>query len=159
MSSGADAALPPVRLRVGILTISTSAAEGTTTDLTTPVLVEAFAKANAVVASSQWDVVGTALVADREQEITSAIRKWTDDSNQEDRPNMNLVVTSGGTGFAVDDVTPEMHRILTADSSLLEPSGGLWASPQAGARSSVSPSSHPHSHLQAQTHLQSSIGT
>ena len=96
----------PIRLKAGILIVSTTAAAGTTEDLTTPLLRNAFASANESTPASQWDVAAAHIVKDSYDDIVQVIKQWTDDLEVGER--MNLVVTSGGTGFAESDVTPEV---------------------------------------------------
>ena len=92
----------PTRLKAGILIVSTSASAGTTEDLTTPLLRNTFASANESTPASQWDVAATEIVKDSLEDIQLVIRIWTNSLG------VNLVVTSGGTGFAESDVTPEV---------------------------------------------------
>ncbi|KAF8417049.1 hypothetical protein EV426DRAFT_390002 [Tirmania nivea] len=99
----------PTRLKAGILVVSTTASAGSSEDLTTPLLRNTFASANESTPASQWDVAAAEIVTDSLEDIQSVIRQWTD------RERLNLVVTSGGTGFAENDVTPEavsqlLHR-------------------------------------------------
>jgi molybdenum cofactor synthesis domain-containing protein len=51
-------------------------------------------------------VVGRELVPDRADEIESRLRHWADEER------CDLVLTSGGTGFAPTDVTPEATRAV-----------------------------------------------
>ena len=44
------------------------------------------------------------IIPDDVLEIQRAITRWTDQGDE----RINLVVTSGGTGFAVKDLTPEV---------------------------------------------------
>jgi gephyrin len=46
------------------------------------------------------------IVPDSVEAIQGFIRRWSDGQREEDK--LNLIVTSGGTGFAVGDVTPEV---------------------------------------------------
>jgi len=99
----------PTTLKAGILIVSTTAAAGTSEDLTTPLLRQAFVTANDSNPTSQWDVAAAEIVKDDLGDIQLAICKWTNASVEN---RMNLVVTSGGTGFSQSDVTPEVNTPL-----------------------------------------------
>lgn len=94
------------KLRAAILIISQTASEDPSTDKCIPVLRDVFRD----LGNDQWDVVDTAIVPDSVREIQKCVRRWADDGVEEkigDEGVVNLIVTSGGTGFAVKDVTPE----------------------------------------------------
>ena len=63
--------------------------------------------------ASPFSVVSSAIVPDEPSEIARVVRKWCD-------ADIDLVLTSGGTGFGVRDRTPEVR----AFSSLL--GEGSW---------------------------------
>ncbi|KAF1810511.1 hypothetical protein P152DRAFT_460651 [Eremomyces bilateralis CBS 781.70] len=90
------------KLRAGILIVSDTATKDPSTDRTIPLLKELFRSV-----SSQWDIAETLIVPDNVLEIQRAVRLWTDGEVV-----MNLVVTSGGTGFALKDQTPEALSFL-----------------------------------------------
>lgn len=81
-------------MRAAVLTISTSKARGEGEDESGPALVE-FAR------SIGAEIEGTDVIPDDRQEIEARLRHWSDDQD------CDLVLTSGGTGFAPSDVTPE----------------------------------------------------
>ena len=85
------------KFRAAILIVSDTASSDPTTDRCIPVLREIF--------DERWEVVETAIMPDETAEIQEFIRKWTDSDRF-----ANLIVTSGGTGFAVKDNTPEVLR-------------------------------------------------
>jgi molybdenum cofactor synthesis domain-containing protein len=59
--------------------------------------------------SDEFNVTLEAMVADNLNAITNTLLKWS--------KNTNLVLTTGGTGFGKDDVTPEAtERILDRKS-------------------------------------------
>lgn len=97
--------LPPgVSFSLGILTVSDRAASGEyeTGDLSGPAVAEAV-KASV---ASYGDLVTqnlteTAIVPDDIEAIQSKIKDWADNSQ------LNLILTTGGTGFSPRDVTPE----------------------------------------------------
>jgi len=81
-----------------VLTISDRAARGETQDRSGPVLVEL------VQVRLGWPVVRTAIVPDERDVIAATLRQWADEDD------LALVLTTGGTGFAPRDVTPEATR-------------------------------------------------
>lgn len=82
-------------MRIGILTISDRASRGEYEDLSGPALRELVQK------QFGEDVDLTHIVPDDFAEIKRALLKWCDDAK------LDLVLTTGGTGFAPRDVTPE----------------------------------------------------
>ena len=89
------------KLRAAILVVSQTASEDPSTDKCISTLKEVFGN----LGNDQWEVSETAIVPDSVLAIQGAIQKWTDGG----RP-INLIVSSGGTGFATKDVTPEVGR-------------------------------------------------
>jgi gephyrin len=85
-------------LKAAVLIVSTTAAKDPSTDQSGDVLKSVFGEAG-----GQWEVVETKIVSDDVLEIQTSVTGWTD---REDA--VNLVITSGGTGFAVSDRTPEV---------------------------------------------------
>ncbi len=80
-----------------ILTISDTRSAGTRTDTTTGLMTE-------ILASLDIEVVRTRLVPDEHDEIAAAIVDLA--------AAADLVLTSGGTGLAPRDVTPEATRAV-----------------------------------------------
>lgn len=83
-------------MKTGVITISDRASKGLYDDLGGPALKKA-------AAGYGWEVIEEALVADEKREIQRAI------SEQVARGCV-LVLTTGGTGVALRDVTPEAVR-------------------------------------------------
>lgn len=82
-------------LRVAILTVSDRASAGTYTDKSGPAL-------GALVQSALGaEVVAMEIVPDEREVIAARLCGWTDDLN------VDLILTTGGTGFAPRDITPE----------------------------------------------------
>jgi molybdenum cofactor synthesis domain-containing protein len=77
------------------LTVSDSCARGDRVDLSGPAVADALRKKN-------FSIVGTEVVPDEQAEIEKAILYWAGEAR--------LVVTTGGTGIAERDVTPEATR-------------------------------------------------
>ena len=90
-------------IRVGIVTISDRSSIGERADASGPALVEA-------VTDLGWKVVNTTILPDDLAQISSKLVEWAD------RGDMDVILTTGGTGFGGRDVTPEatlavIHRI------------------------------------------------
>ena len=85
-----------MEINVGIITISDRASRGQYDDLGGPALKKA-------AESHAWKVVAETLVPDEKREIQRAIREQIAQSCQ-------LILTTGGTGVALRDVTPEAVR-------------------------------------------------
>lgn len=84
-----------VPLRAAVLTISDRAASGIYEDLGGP------AVAASLTAHLATEIVATAVVPDDRAAISAQLRSWTDGGD------VDLVLTTGGTGVAPRDVTPE----------------------------------------------------
>jgi molybdopterin adenylyltransferase len=85
-----------MQIQTGIITISDRATQGLYDDLGGPALKQA-------AAGYKWGVVAEALVPDEKREIQRAIREQIAKGCQ-------LILTTGGTGVALRDVTPEAVR-------------------------------------------------
>ena len=85
-----------MQIDVGIITISDRASKGLYDDLGGPALREA-------ATGHGWKVVAEALVPDEKRDIQRAIREQLAKGCQ-------LILTTGGTGVALRDVTPEAVR-------------------------------------------------
>ncbi len=81
-------------MRVGILTVSDRAAEGSYEDRSGPLIESIIGR------RTNWNVARQAIVADEVEAIVAQLLAWCDEG-------LNLVLTSGGTGFAPRDRTPE----------------------------------------------------
>lgn len=99
------------QLKTAILVVSTTAAKDPSTDASDATLRSVFEHDGA----GQWDVVETKIVPDSVQQIQRHIMLWADVPD-----SVNLIVTTGGTGFAVGDNTPEAVSAL-----LHRPASGL----------------------------------
>ncbi len=85
-----------MQIQTGIITISDRAARGLYDDLGGPAVKEA-------AAGYGWKVAGEALVPDEKRDIQRAVREQI-------ARGCHLVLTTGGTGVALRDVTPEAVR-------------------------------------------------
>jgi molybdenum cofactor synthesis domain-containing protein len=81
-------------LRVGILTVSDRSARGERADTSGPALV-------AAVQEQGWQVSQTAILPDEFLALRDLLAAWAD------RGDLDVILTTGGTGFAPRDVTPE----------------------------------------------------
>lgn len=86
-------------MRVATITVSTSRSGGGADDRGTPALA-------AYVASMGAELVGSELVSDDRARIEERLRHWADGGR------VDLILTSGGTGLAPGDVTPEATRAV-----------------------------------------------
>ena len=82
-------------IRTGILTVSDRGARGEYRDLSGPLIHEM------VTERLGGRVEQEAIVPDERDLIAATLRAWADDDR------LDLVLTTGGTGFAPRDVTPE----------------------------------------------------
>ncbi|MDP6792628.1 MAG: MogA/MoaB family molybdenum cofactor biosynthesis protein [Anaerolineales bacterium] len=81
--------------RVAILTVSDRSATDEREDLSGP------ATAAALTEMLGWTCAAAATVPDNHDQILSQLCHWAD------HDNMQLILTTGGTGFAPRDITPE----------------------------------------------------
>lgn len=90
-------------LKAAILIVSTTAFQDPSTDASTTALVQVLKDEG----PQKWQVSDTQIVTDDVLAIQRQVTAWTDGP---DSPH--LIITSGGTGFAVSDATPEVgiHR-------------------------------------------------
>lgn len=86
-------------LKAAILIVSTTAAKDPSADASASVLRDVFTQEGA----ERWRVSDEKIVTDDALDIQKQIMQWTDGPD-----NVNLVITTGGTGFAVADSTPEV---------------------------------------------------
>jgi molybdenum cofactor synthesis domain-containing protein len=86
-------------MRAVVLSISTSRARGEARDESGPKLAE-FAR------SMGAEVAAIELLPDDRQAIEARLRHWAG------APGCQLILTTGGTGFAPGDVTPEASRAV-----------------------------------------------
>jgi molybdenum cofactor synthesis domain-containing protein len=84
-------------MTAAVLTVSDSCARGHRADVSGPAVVEALGKRN-------FTVVATKIVADNQAAIRKALLQLV--------AKARLVVTTGGTGIAQRDVTPEATRAV-----------------------------------------------
>jgi molybdenum cofactor synthesis domain-containing protein len=81
-------------LRFGILTASDRSARGERPDLSGPALAE-------LIASQGWEVLCQAVLPDDLTALRETLSAWAG------RGDLDIILTTGGTGFSTRDVTPE----------------------------------------------------
>ena len=86
-------------IRFGILTLSDRSARGERADGSGVALAE-------LVQAQGWTVVKRAVLPDDESAIRAELTQWAD------RGELDVILTTGGTGFAPRDVTPEATRAV-----------------------------------------------
>ena len=86
-------------ITVAILTISDSAAAGIRADLSGPMLREHIEKLG-------WSVTATQVIPDDQSLISKQLAAWADSATA------SVILTTGGTGVAPRDVTPEATRAI-----------------------------------------------
>ena len=86
-------------LRFGILTVSDRSARGERPDLSGPALVER-------VTAQGWSVVRTGVLPDELPALRELLAAWADEGK------LDVILTTGGTGFGPRDVTPEATELV-----------------------------------------------
>lgn len=82
------------RYSAAVITVSDKGAKGERVDTSGPALC-------AILQKDGWEIVHTKIVPDEREDIRQELLKCTDDLK------VNLVLTTGGTGFSPRDITPE----------------------------------------------------
>jgi gephyrin len=86
------------KLQAAILIISDTASKDGSTDKSRPVLKDVFSQDG----GDRWGEPIVKIVPDSILDIQRSVQQWSDHDNY-----VNLIVTTGGTGFATKDYTPE----------------------------------------------------
>ena len=95
--AGIDESLTFYPLRIAVLTVSDSRTEET--DKSGGLLAERLAEAG-------HDLAAKAIVTDDVEAIRAQVRTWAEDEG------VDVIISTGGTGFAPRDVTPEAVKPL-----------------------------------------------
>ncbi|KAG0128308.1 hypothetical protein HOY82DRAFT_30917 [Tuber indicum] len=93
--------MAPTKLNAAIIVVSTTASKDPSSDASGDLLTESFI-ANSSAESTTWKVVARRIVSDDREEIQGALKTLLEGPTE-----LNLIVTTGGTGFAIADITPE----------------------------------------------------
>ena len=86
-------------IRFGILTLSDRSARGERADSSGPALAR-------LIEGEGWSVIRQSLLPDDESSIRQILIDWSDSSE------LDIILTTGGTGFSPRDVTPEATRAV-----------------------------------------------
>lgn len=84
-------------VQVGVLIISDRGARGEAADRSGPLITEILASRTA------WQISQQTIIPDEFEQIAATLTAWCD-------MGVALILTSGGTGFAPRDITPEATR-------------------------------------------------
>ena len=84
-------------MQVGILIISDRGSRGEYEDRSGPIMAEMLG------AQTEWQLSHRAIIPDDFEVIVQTLTEWSN-------AGVNLILTSGGTGFAPRDITPEATR-------------------------------------------------
>ena len=87
------------RIRAVAITVSDRCSRGEAEDVSGAVLIECLEEINA-------EILGKIIISDDLEPLVEALEK------QAERENVNLIVTTGGTGFSQRDNTPEATRAV-----------------------------------------------
>ena len=81
-------------IKVGIITVSDKGSQGEREDKAGPLIRQ-------MITEQGWEATASAIIPDEQELIEAKLIEWADQSS------LDLVLTTGGTGFAERDVTPE----------------------------------------------------
>jgi molybdopterin adenylyltransferase len=88
-----------MNIRFGLLTLSDRSARGERADTSAPILAD-------LIRTQNWSVAKQAILPDEESAIRAIMIEWADGGE------VDIILTTGGTGFAPRDVTPEATRAV-----------------------------------------------
>ena len=86
-------------IRFGILTLSDRSSRGERADASGPALAS-------LIQAEGWSIVKQSILPDDEASIREVLASWADSSE------VDVILTTGGTGFSPRDVTPEATRAV-----------------------------------------------
>ncbi|NCF65373.1 MAG: molybdenum cofactor biosynthesis protein [Chloroflexi bacterium] len=84
-------------MKIGLLTISDRGSRGEYEDRSGPLMAQLIGE------HSSWHIARRAVIPDEYEGIFETLIDWSDEG-------LDLILTSGGTGFAPRDITPEATR-------------------------------------------------
>mgnify|MGYP002065770445 CR=1 FL=1 len=88
-----------MKLRFGILTLSDRSSRGEREDSSGPALAR-------LIQAENWSVAKQAILPDNGSAIRALLSEWADSAE------LDVILTTGGTGFSPRDVTPEATRAV-----------------------------------------------
>ncbi len=92
-------------IRFGILTASDRSARGEREDASGPALVD-------LVRAQGWSVLEQAILPDDRSALAAKMSEWADSRS------LDVILVTGGTGFAARDVTPEAtHDVIEREAT------------------------------------------
>jgi molybdopterin adenylyltransferase len=86
-------------IRIGIITVSDRSSCGERPDESGPALVKA-------VSEQGWQVIRTDILPDEADQLKNTLIEWADGGE------MDVILTTGGTGFSPRDITPEATQAV-----------------------------------------------
>jgi molybdenum cofactor synthesis domain-containing protein len=86
-------------IRIGIITVSDRSSRGERLDESGPALEKA-------ILQQGWQVIRTTILPDDMGQLTSTLIEWSDSGE------MDVILTTGGTGFSPRDITPEATQAV-----------------------------------------------
>ena len=86
-------------IRFGVLTLSDRSSRGERADSSGPALAD-------LIRTEGWSVVKESILPDDESAIREMLATWADSGE------LDVILTTGGTGFSPRDVTPEATRAV-----------------------------------------------
>ena len=86
-------------IRFGILTLSDRSSRGEREDASGPALAR-------LIQAENWSLAKEAILPDEDSAIRNTLMEWADSGD------LDVILTTGGTGFAPRDVTPEATRAV-----------------------------------------------
>jgi molybdopterin adenylyltransferase len=86
-------------IRFGLLTLSDRSSRGEREDSSGPALAH-------LIQAEGWSVAKQQILPDEESAIRAALTEWSDGGE------VDVILTTGGTGFALRDVTPEATKAV-----------------------------------------------
>jgi molybdopterin adenylyltransferase len=87
------------QMQIGLLIISDRSSRGERSDATIPLLTEELIRLN-------WNIKITTIIPDDINVISEKLIEWVDQFS------LNIIFTSGGTGFSPRDITPEATKLV-----------------------------------------------
>jgi molybdenum cofactor synthesis domain-containing protein len=86
-------------IRIGIITVSDRSSRRERSDESGPALVKA-------VSQQGWQVIRTEILPDEADQVKTTLVEWADSGE------MDVILTTGGTGFSPRDITPEATQAV-----------------------------------------------